>query len=65
MIESLGTASSNPGEGQTPQQEAARDGEAAPSDWAILEADWRYWFARAHVAWAHRYAPWLLEEWLR
>ncbi len=22
--------------------------------------DWRHWFAIAHIAWARRYAPWLL-----
>lgn len=24
--------------------------------------DWRYWFMRAHQAWAKRKAPWLLER---
>ncbi len=35
MSRSLGTASSNPGEGTPydPHEEAVRDGEAAPSDW--------------------------------
>lgn len=58
MTESLGTASSIPREGQTPLRGSARGGEAVPSDW-------RYWFARAHIAWARRRAPWLLKEWLR
>ncbi len=50
MTRSLGTASSNPSEGQTPydpHMEAARDGEAAPSDW-------RWWANRAYRAWAAR-----------
>ncbi len=39
MTGSLGTASSNPSEGQTPydpHMEAVRDGEAAPSDWLAM-----------------------------
>lgn len=65
----MGVASSNPnGERPLMAVTEARDGDAAPSDqateWDVLEADWRYWFARAHIAWARRHAPWLLERWL-
>lgn len=49
-----GAASSNP----TPWTHGTnptRDGEATAGDW-------RYWFMRAHHAWARRRAPWLFEE---
>ena len=51
---SLGPASSLP---QPKHRRILRGGEAEPSDW-------RHWFARAHIAWAKRHAPHLLEEWL-
>lgn len=49
----------------TPSLNAAgctsRGGEAEPTR---PTRDWRIAFAEAHRAWARKFAPWLLQEWL-
>ncbi len=64
MTRPLGSASSIPREGtpQTPMMEAARGGEAEPSEFGPSNVQLA--LAQAHVLWAKRHAPHLLEEWL-
>ena len=62
---SLSSGSSIPREGtpQTPTMEAARGGEPEPSEFGPSNVQLA--LAQAHVLWARRHAPHLLEEWLR
>ena len=64
-MKSLSSGSSIPREGtpQTPTMEAARGGEPEPNDWKPSNVQLA--LAHAHVAWAKRHAPHLLEEWLK